>query len=107
MAPKPLTPDAARAPRSGDAAEDRARAAQAADLGGVLGAPLVKARKYARRVSLTSATPKTIAHGLGRELAGWLLTDPTTAALVRRVSKDDRTLVLESTGDVEGDLWLW
>lgn len=107
MAPPLKPPAAASSPRTGNPAEDRARAQQSADLGPIVGAPLLKARLYPERIVLTSGMPKTIAHGLGRKPMGWLLADFTAAAPYKRNQLDERLIVLEASGDVEAALWLW
>lgn len=105
MASTPLIAPAARRPRSGSAAEDRARGEQTADLSPIFGAALLKARKIGSFVLSTEAL--TIAHGQGRPLAGWLATRHTAPAHVVEVSADRDTLVLVASDDVRIDLWVW
>lgn len=106
MASVRQAPIAARSPRSGNAGEDRARAQQAADLGPLLGAPLVRAVRVGR-FALVSGEPKRIPHGLGRELVGWLVSRPSAQAMFREVSASAELLEIESAGDVTFDLWVW
>lgn len=87
------------------APERGAARAREADLGPVLQAPLLQAREVGE-VELSGA-PLEIAHGLGRELAGWLLVDPNTAAMVWRTAKGAETITLAASAPVLGRLWVW
>lgn len=97
---------ALRVPRTGEAEPDRKAAEQAADLGPILKAPLLKATKVGR-FSLTAAVNKQIPHGLSRVPAGWLVVDNDAFADVRRESVDSLSLTLRANNDVSFDLWVW
>lgn len=79
---------------------------QAADLAPMLKAPMLKARKVGR-VELTSGVNKQIPHGLSRAPAGWLVSDPTEFAGVKRMAADRLSLTLRANADVSFDLWVW
>jgi hypothetical protein len=87
------------------ASEQGAARAREADLAPALGAPLLQARSLGE-VELSTA-PLEVAHGLGRELAGWLFADPNVAAMVWRTGKDAQTLTLTASAPVRGTLWVW
>lgn len=85
--------------------EQGAARSREADLGPVLQAPMLQARRVGE-VDL-STTPLEIAHGLGRQLEGWLVVDGDADARVWRTAKDGRTLTLVASASVRGTLWVW
>lgn len=105
--PAPLIPPPAAPARSGNPAEDRARAAQHQAVSALQQAALAGARRYPDRVTLTAGIDERVLHGLGRELVGWMVTRQNGAGSVWEVSADRDVLVLQASLDLEVDLWLW
>lgn len=58
------------------------------------------------KLSLLANTPKTINHFLGRNQVGFIITDQTDFASIRRTEPwNSQTLTLESNADVTINLW--
>jgi hypothetical protein len=60
-------------------------------------------------IALTSGTPKSIAHGLGRPYKGFLVTSITTATIVWIPSTSDtaKFIVLEVTANTTASVWVF
>lgn len=57
-------------------------------------------------ISLSSSTPKSINHGLGRQPVIWVLADITAAAEVYRTAWDTNSITLEATADCTVAIWV-
>ena len=105
--PKALIPPPAAPASSTSPGENRARQAQHEAVSALQQAPIAGARRYPDRLTLVAGTDLKVMHGLGRELVGWLATRQSGAGSVWEVSADRDALVLQTSLDMEVDLWLW
>jgi len=90
-------PPAIRRPRSGNAAEDRARAEEAGPVEALLQSPLAGARRVGE-ITIPSGQTRKIPHGLGKVPQDWFLTSPKNAVHIVEISKDRDVLELSAPG---------
>jgi hypothetical protein len=76
-----------------------------ATLGPLLQSPLLDGVLISG-VALTTA-PLEIDHKLGRQPQGWILVSPDAEETVWQVSVDKRTLVLQASGSLTSNLWIF
>jgi hypothetical protein len=65
--------------------------------------------KLIKNIALTTGTPKTVDHGLGRVVQGWIAVRKSANANIwdTKTQLEERFLVLNSSANVNIDLWVF
>lgn len=91
---------------TGNAAEDERYLALLDDLRTLVACPLLTGREVS--VSAPASGTVVVQHGLARRPRGWLVVDARGAApVLRRVSWDTRSLILDSGAACAVTLWVY
>lgn len=104
-----------RALQTGDAAQDQRERARRRDVEGALQSPLLGAQELqvdgSKDIDLVTGQDNLIAHRLGKEVTGWLVTNVTVSVAIWRVESSDESKYLSlrcgTNCTVRLAAWLW